>query len=93
MPPYRSLEEYNIEITNEVKERYSHIINEIGEDDLSNGGVNLTREELADREHIAARSRTLCRKGRVRLALLGAISTAICVGSADLKGTRDSNIR
>lgn len=32
MAPYKSLEEYNLEITNDVKERYSKIIAEIGED-------------------------------------------------------------
>ncbi|MBT8320655.1 MAG: GTP cyclohydrolase I FolE [Eudoraea sp.] len=46
MPPYKSLEEYNIEITNEVKERYSHIINEIGED-VSREGLVKTPERAA----------------------------------------------
>ena len=46
MPPYKSLEEYNIEITNEVKERYSHIISEIGED-VSREGLVKTPERAA----------------------------------------------
>ena len=46
MPPYKSLEEYNIEITNEVKERYSHIIKEIGED-VSREGLAKTPERAA----------------------------------------------
>ncbi len=46
MPPYRSLEEYNIEITNEVKERYSHIISEIGED-VQREGLVKTPERAA----------------------------------------------
>ncbi|MCE2612041.1 GTP cyclohydrolase I FolE [Flavobacteriaceae bacterium D16] len=46
MPPYKSLEEYNIEITNEVKERYSHIINEIGED-VNREGLVKTPERAA----------------------------------------------
>jgi len=37
MGPYRNLEEYNLEITDEVKERYSSIINEIGEDGKREG--------------------------------------------------------
>lgn len=32
MAPYKNLEEYNIEVTNEVKERFEKIIDEIGED-------------------------------------------------------------
>ena len=32
MEAYKNLEEYNIEVTNEVKERFSKIIDEIGED-------------------------------------------------------------
>ncbi|MEE4248785.1 MAG: GTP cyclohydrolase I FolE [Kangiellaceae bacterium] len=46
MPPYKSLEEYNIEITNEVKERYAHIINEIGED-VNREGLVKTPERAA----------------------------------------------
>lgn len=46
MAPYRSLEEYNIEITNEVKERYSRIIDEIGED-LGREGLTKTPERAA----------------------------------------------
>lgn len=37
MAPYKSLEEYNIEITNDIKERYSKIIREIGEDPQRDG--------------------------------------------------------
>ena len=32
MSPYRNLEEYNLEITDEVKNRYASIIDELGED-------------------------------------------------------------
>lgn len=46
MPPYQNLEEYNIEITNEVKERYSKIIDEIGED-LDREGLVKTPERAA----------------------------------------------
>lgn len=46
MPPYQNLEEYNIEITNEVKERYSRIIDEIGED-LEREGLVKTPERAA----------------------------------------------
>ncbi|HLT52033.1 MAG TPA: GTP cyclohydrolase I FolE [Arenibacter sp.] len=37
MSPYRNLEEYNLEITEEVRMRYSSIINEIGEDPAREG--------------------------------------------------------
>lgn len=37
MAPYKNLEEYSIEITNEVKERYARIIEEIGEDVFREG--------------------------------------------------------
>lgn len=37
MAPYRSLEEYDIEITKDIKDRYSKIIQEIGEDPLRDG--------------------------------------------------------
>ena len=46
MAPYRNLEEYNIELTNEVKERYKTIINEIGED-VSREGLIKTPERAA----------------------------------------------
>ena len=35
--PYRKLEEYNIEVTNEVKDRYKAIIEELGEDTKREG--------------------------------------------------------
>lgn len=37
MAPYKSLEEYDIEITKDIKDRYSKIIQEIGEDPLRDG--------------------------------------------------------
>lgn len=37
MSPYKNLEEYNLEITEEVRMRYSSIINEIGEDSTREG--------------------------------------------------------
>lgn len=46
MAPYKSLEEYNLEITNDVKERYSKIIAEIGED-VSREGLIKTPERAA----------------------------------------------
>ena len=46
MAPYQNLEEYNIEVTNEVKERYSKILDEIGED-LSREGLTKTPERAA----------------------------------------------
>lgn len=46
MSPYRNLEEYNLEITDEVKERYSSIIDEIGED-ISREGLVKTPERAA----------------------------------------------
>ena len=46
MSPYRNLEEYNLEITDEVKERYSSIINEIGED-VKREGLVKTPERAA----------------------------------------------
>ncbi len=46
MAPYRNLEEYNIEITNEVKEGYTRIIDEIGED-LGREGLTKTPERAA----------------------------------------------
>ncbi|WP_339627014.1 GTP cyclohydrolase I FolE [uncultured Maribacter sp.] len=46
MSPYRNLEEYNLEITDEVKSRYSSIINEIGED-VGREGLVKTPERAA----------------------------------------------
>ncbi|NNG08952.1 MAG: GTP cyclohydrolase I FolE [Arenibacter sp.] len=46
MAPYKSLEEYNLEITDEVKSRYSSIIKEIGED-VSRDGLIKTPERAA----------------------------------------------
>lgn len=46
MSPYRNLEEYNLEITDEVKERYSSIIDEIGED-VEREGLVKTPERAA----------------------------------------------
>jgi GTP cyclohydrolase I len=46
MSPYRNLEEYNLEITDEVKERYSSIIDEIGED-VGREGLVKTPERAA----------------------------------------------
>lgn len=46
MAPYQNLEEYNLHITNEVKERYSKIIDEIGED-VNREGLLKTPERAA----------------------------------------------
>ncbi len=46
MSPYRNLEEYNLEITDEVRERYSSIIDEIGED-VQREGLLKTPERAA----------------------------------------------
>lgn len=46
MKQYKSLEEYNLEITDEVKSRYSSIIKEIGED-LTRDGLVKTPERAA----------------------------------------------
>ena len=46
MSPYRNLEEYNLEITDEVKSRYSSIIDEIGED-VAREGLVKTPERAA----------------------------------------------
>lgn len=46
MSPYRNLEEYNISITNEVKDRFSKIIGEIGED-VDREGLVKTPERAA----------------------------------------------
>ena len=46
MSLYRNLEEYNLEITEEVKSRYSSIISEIGED-VSRDGLVKTPERAA----------------------------------------------
>ncbi|ETN95409.1 GTP cyclohydrolase I [Zhouia amylolytica] len=37
--PYKNIEEYNIKITDEVRERYKHIIEELGEDTAREGLV------------------------------------------------------
>lgn len=46
MAPYQNLEEYNLSITNEVKERYSKILDEIGED-VHREGLQKTPERAA----------------------------------------------
>ncbi|OQD42936.1 GTP cyclohydrolase I FolE [Croceivirga radicis] len=46
MAPYRNLEEYNIEVANEVKDRYAKIIDEIGED-VTREGLLKTPERAA----------------------------------------------
>ncbi len=46
MSPYQNLEEYNLEITDEVKERFSSIIDEIGED-VEREGLVKTPERAA----------------------------------------------
>lgn len=46
MAQYKNLEEYNIEVTNEVKERFSKIIGEIGED-VDREGLLKTPERAA----------------------------------------------
>jgi GTP cyclohydrolase I len=46
MAPYQNLEEYNISVTNEVKDRYSRIIDEIGED-VHREGLKKTPERAA----------------------------------------------
>ncbi|RAJ12646.1 GTP cyclohydrolase I FolE [Arenibacter echinorum] len=46
MTQYRNLEEYNLEVTDEVKSRYSSIIKEIGED-LNRDGLIKTPERAA----------------------------------------------
>ena len=55
MAPYQNLEEYNLNITNEVKERYSKIIDEIGED--------VTREGLAKTPERAAKAMLFLTQG------------------------------
>ncbi len=35
--PYRKLEEYNIKVTDDVKERYKNILKDLGEDSERNG--------------------------------------------------------
>ena len=37
MAPYSNLEEYNIEITNDIRDRYERILEEIGEDPMREG--------------------------------------------------------
>jgi GTP cyclohydrolase I len=46
MAPYQNLEEYNLTITNEVKDRYAKIIDEIGED-VHREGLAKTPERAA----------------------------------------------
>lgn len=46
MLPYKSFEEYNLEITDEVKDRYVSIIDEIGED-VTREGLKKTPERAA----------------------------------------------
>ncbi|NND16495.1 MAG: GTP cyclohydrolase I FolE [Eudoraea sp.] len=46
MAPYKNLEEYDIEITKDVQERYSKIIDEIGED-VAREGLTKTPERAA----------------------------------------------
>ncbi len=46
MAPYKNLEEYNLTIKNEVKERYSKILDEIGED-VDREGLQKTPERAA----------------------------------------------
>ena len=46
MAPYRNLEEYNIEITNEVKDHFSKIVDDIGED-VTREGLIKTPERAA----------------------------------------------
>ncbi len=46
MAPYQNLEEYNLSITNEVKDRYSKILDEIGED-VHREGLQKTPERAA----------------------------------------------
>ncbi|MBT8264844.1 MAG: GTP cyclohydrolase I, partial [Muriicola sp.] len=46
MAAYQSLEEYNINVTNEVKDRYAKIIDELGED-AGREGLKKTPERAA----------------------------------------------
>ncbi|MBQ4915228.1 GTP cyclohydrolase I FolE [Maribacter sp. MMG018] len=46
MSPYRNFEEYNLEITDELKEKFSSVINEIGED-VGRDGLLKTPERAA----------------------------------------------
>lgn len=55
MSPYRNLEEYNLEITDEVRSRYSSIIDEIGED--------ITREGLVKTPERAAKAMLFLTQG------------------------------
>lgn len=55
MSPYRNLEEYNLEITDEVKGRFSSIIDEIGED--------VTREGLVKTPERAAKAMLFLTQG------------------------------
>lgn len=55
MAPYRNLEEYNLEVTGEVKDRYSKIITEIGE--------NVDREGLLKTPERAAKAMLFLTQG------------------------------
>lgn len=55
MSPYKSLEEYNLEITDEIKGQYSAIIDEIGE--------NVTREGLLKTPERAAKAMLFLTQG------------------------------
>ncbi|MEA1786362.1 GTP cyclohydrolase I FolE [Arenibacter sp. GZD96] len=46
MAPYQNLEEYNLEITEEIREGYAHIITELGED-IAREGLLKTPERAA----------------------------------------------
>ena len=55
MAPYRNLEEYNIEITNEVKDHFAKIVGDIGED--------VTREGLVKTPERAAKAMLFLTQG------------------------------
>jgi GTP cyclohydrolase I len=44
--PYKKFEEYNIQVTDDVKERYQHIISDLGED-ITREGLTKTPERAA----------------------------------------------
>ena len=54
MAPYRNLEEYNIEITNEVKDHFSKIVDDIGEDATREGleKLKVCRSEIPAVTHV-----------------------------------------